>query len=162
MTFDEAFATLISPSHEGGYVNNPADPGGETKFGISKRSYPHLNIKSLTREDVKPIYLHDFWLAAKCPLLPAPLRFPLFDFAVNSSVSEAVKKLQRRLGVSEDGVIGPITLGEISHWDPETLAIVFTLDRLNFMTDLHTWPAFGKGWARRIRLNILQVLGVKP
>lgn len=162
MTFDEAFERLISPSHEGGYVNNPADPGGETKFGISKRSYPNLDIKNLTRDQVKPIYLKDFWLAANCPLVPAPLRFPLFDFAVNSGPSVAVKSLQTRIGETADGILGPKTLNEISHWDPIQLSIAFSLDRLLFMTNLPNWPAFGKGWSRRIRLNILDSLGVKP
>lgn len=161
MNFDTAFALLLSPTYEGGYSNDPKDPGGETKFGISKRSYPSLDIKNLTREQVKPIYRADFWGPAGCDIVPAPLKYPLFDFAVNSDPKQAVRILQRRLGTRADGIIGPNTLAEIMLWDAEKLAIVFSLDRLQFMTELSNWPHHGKGWARRIRANILQTLEVR-
>lgn len=61
MNFDTAFDLLLTPTYEGGYSNDLRDPGGETKYGISKRSYPHLDIKTLTRAQVKPIYRADFW-----------------------------------------------------------------------------------------------------
>lgn len=162
MNFDTAFSLLISPTYEGGYSNDPKDPGGETKYGISKRSYPHLDIKNLTREQVKPIYRADFWGPAGCDAVPPALKYPLFDFAVNSHPKQAVRVLQRRLGVFADGIIGPITLQEIALWPESTLALAFTLDRLQFMTDLPNWPDHGKGWARRIRSVCLQTLEVKP
>ena len=162
MNFDSAFALLVSPSYEGGYANDPRDPGGETKYGISKRSYPHLDIKSLTREQVKPLYRADFWGPAGCDVVPGPLKYALFDFAVNSGPKTAVRTLQKRLGVISDGIIGPKTLAEIMLWNPETLSIVLSLDRLQNFTELDAWGSFGKGWARRVRLNILQVLEVRP
>lgn len=82
MTFDDAFDRLIG--HEGGYVNDPADPGGETQWGISKRSYPHLNIRALTRADAKVIYREDFWYRIHAEMLADGVAFQLFDFAVNS------------------------------------------------------------------------------
>lgn len=161
MNFDQAFSQLISPTYEGGYSNDPKDPGGETKYGISKRSYPHLDIKSLTRDQVKPIYKADFWGPAGCDAVPQALKYPLFDFAVNSSPKQAVRVLQRRLGVTADGIIGPVTLQEIGLWREDTLALAFTLDRMNFMTDLPNWPDHGKGWARRIRSICLQIIEVR-
>lgn len=79
---------------EGGYVNHPNDPGGETKYGISKRAYPHLDIKNLTREDANALYYKDYWLAAGCDTLPAPLCLVAFDSAVNHGVDWS-KKYQR-------------------------------------------------------------------
>lgn len=141
-------------SHEGGYVNNPADPGGETKWGISKRSYPNVNIKALTREDAIEIYRKDFWNRVQGENLPTALAFQALDAAVNSGIGNAVRFLQRALGVADDGVVGPITLARLrshSEWDVTALYIA---ERLEFMTKLNTWQTFGKGWARRIAGNI--------
>ena len=158
MNFDQAFDLLLSPSHEGGYVNDPSDPGGETKFGISKRSYPHLDIPNLTREKVRPIYMFDFWGKAGCSAVHPLLKFPLFDFAVNSGVSQAVKTLQRLVDARPDGLFGPETLRKTSERDPFFLALEYQLERLQFMTDLANWRAHGRGWAKRIRTNMLITL----
>lgn len=76
--------------HEGGYVNDPADPGGETKWGISKRAYPNLDIANLTPDQASDIYARDYWLAAGCDPLPLPYCTVVFDSAVNHGVSRAV------------------------------------------------------------------------
>ena len=162
MNFDAAFDLLLSPTYEGGYSNDPLDPGGETKYGISKRSYPALDIKNLTRADVKPIYRRDFWGPAGCDAVPSALKYPLFDFAVNSGPKTAVRTLQKRLQVETDGIIGPITLMEISLWPENDLALTLCMDRLNFMTTLPTWSAHGKGWSRRIASLAYQILEVRP
>ena len=155
MNFSQAFDILLSPSHEGEYSPPRAgDPGGETKFGISKRSYPHLDIPNLTREQVKPIYLHDYWGPAGCDAVPKLLKFSLFDFAVNSGCKPAVKELQKLVGDFPDGIIGPRTLGGIEMWDPLELAVTYNLTRLDFMTSLANWVANSKGWTRRINSNI--------
>lgn len=156
MNFDTAFEKLIG--HEGGYVKNPADPGGETKFGISKRSYPMEDIPNLTLERAKFLYKRDFWGPAGCDALPDPLRFPVFDFAVNSGVKTAVKKLQELVEEFPDGIIGPMTLAAIHSYDLKKLAIELHLERLEFMTELPNWPAFGKGWTKRQIKNIREVL----
>lgn len=160
MTFDEAFDQIISPSFEGGYSSHSLDPGGETKFGISKRSYPHLDIKSLTREQVKPIYKVDFWGRAGCDAVPDVLKYPLFDFAVNSGPATAAKTLQRRIGVVDDGMIGPITLMEIRLWPEKDLALALCLDRLKLLSGLPQWPAFGRGWTNRVRRVMAQILEI--
>lgn len=98
---------------EGGYVNNPKDPGGETKFGISKRAYPHLDIKNLTREQADEIYFNDFWLKMKCDHMPIGMDGFIMDFAVNSGVNRVTKYLQRSLGVLDDGKMGPVTVAAL-------------------------------------------------
>ncbi len=156
MTFDQVFDKLIN--HEGGYVFNPHDPGGETKFGISKRSYPHLDIHSLTLADAKTIYRRDFWDRAQCDKLHPDLAFDLFDGAVNSGIGQAIRWLQRAVGVADDGVVGPLTLASINREnDTSAIRARYSGHRLDFMTRLSTWDVFGKGWARRIASNLQSV-----
>ena len=150
--FDAAFEALIG--HEGGYVNDPRDPGGETKFGISKRAYPNVDIKSLTLDAAKAIYRKDYWGPAQAEALPACVAFDVFDMAVNSGVKTAIRTLQRALDVSHDGVLGPISLAAAQQADPYRLKAAFNGERLELMTDLSNWPSHGKGWVRRIAANL--------
>ena len=145
MNFDEAFDRLIG--FEGGYVLNPADPGGETKWGISKRSYPSLDIASLTRDQAKAIYLRDFWT----PLADAhpAIKFQVFDFAVNSGIGTATRKLQAALGVADDGVFGPLSRRALAAADVNDVLMKFLAQRLRFWASLSTWPTFGRGWVLR-------------
>ena len=152
----DRFRTFIERllSHEGGYVNHPSDPGGETQWGISKRTYPALNIRDLTREQAIEIYRRDFWDKSEADLLPAPVGFQLLDGAVNSGIAQASRWLQRAVGVADDGDIGPVTLAAIRKADPADLVMQFNAERLDFMTRLSTWSTFGRGWARRIAANL--------
>ena len=93
--------------HEGGYVNDPHDPGGETNMGISKRSYPKENIRGMTRARAAQIYRKDFWDKLKCDDLPAGLDLVAFDAGVNSGPARGAKWLQQAVGVTADGKIGP-------------------------------------------------------
>lgn len=140
--------------HEGEYTSGIGDPGGETKWGISKRSYPHLDIKNLTREHAKQIYLHDFWERAKSDDYDAAIAFQVFDAAVNSGLGNAIRFLQRAVGVADDGIVGPVTLGAIASRPVVDVLALFNAERLEFMTKLSVWPSFGKGWARRIAQNL--------
>jgi lysozyme family protein len=153
MTFEEAFEKLIG--HEGGYVFHPKDPGGETKYGISKRSYPNEDIKNLTLDRAQELAFRDYWLAASCPSVPAALRFDLFDMAYNSGPSRAIKTLQEAVGAEADGILGQETLYALNEHGEEAARRRFNAHRLLFMTDLHNWPAFGKGWTRRVAQNLL-------
>jgi lysozyme family protein len=123
--FLKAFDYLMY--HEGGYVNDKQDAGGETKFGISKHSYPNLDIKSLTRDQARQIYFVDFWMKAKCVQInDENIAIKFFDLCVNMGISQAVKLIQRALratgqNVVEDGLIGPITLTAINKADPTDL-----------------------------------------
>jgi len=147
--FNTAFDRIIG--HEGGYVNNPSDPGGETKWGISKRSYPNLLIHDLTEEDARNIYKRDFW-----DVVPTTdeLRFQLFDFAVNSGIHIAIRYLQRALGVADDGYFGPISQLALTKYSEHELIMKLNAERLEFMTKLNGWNEFGRGWARRIAQNL--------
>ncbi len=100
--------------HEGGYVNDPTDRGGETKYGIAKRSYPKLDIKNLTLSQASEIYYRDYWVKASCNHLPDHLQLIHFDSAVNHGVSRANKLLQKAIGdITVDGVIGRQTLSKV-------------------------------------------------
>ena len=123
--FLKAFEYLMY--HEGGYVNDKQDAGGETRYGISKRSYPQLDIKSLTRDQARQIYFVDFWMKAKCEQIDDEnIATKFFDLAVHTGIPQAVKLIQRALRaageqVAEDGIIGPITLSAINKADPTDL-----------------------------------------
>ena len=123
-------------SHEGGYVNDPNDPGGETKWGISKRSYPQLNIKGLTRQDAIAIYQRDFWQRVQGDRLPVPFVFQALDAAVNHGIGNAVRWMQRAAGVADDGVIGPVTLAAVARQEPADLVLLFNAERLEFYAKL--------------------------
>ena len=145
-TFDQAFEIIIG--HEGGYVNDPRDPGGETKYGISKRAYPKEDIKNLTLDRAKLLYKRDYWDAVEAESIPGAARLMLFDCAVNTGVGMAKKLLQRAVGTKDDGIIGPKTRAAISN-TPD-LAMKFAGYWLQYYTDLPGWPTYGKGWTRRV------------
>jgi len=153
MNFEDSFSKLIG--HEGGYTEGKGDPGGETKYGISKRAYPSEDIKALTLETAKAIYLRDYWGPAGCDAVPDGVRFDLFDTAVNSGTKTAAKLLQRAVGEAEDGVIGPRTLQALGTMPPDRLRARFNGARLQLMAGLPTWPAFGRGWVLRVADNLL-------
>lgn len=164
MNFDQAFARLVDPSHEGGYVNNPADPGGETKYGISRRSYPEEDIKNLTLERAKLLYRRDFWNPAGCDALPDEVKFEVFDLAVNTSArgdpKQAIKLLQRAACMPEyevDGVLGPHTLLMIGSIEPHKLLRRLQGLRIRFYTGMkRDWFAeFGRGVMNRVAENML-------
>ena len=148
MTYDEAFKLVIG--HEGGYVNHPRDPGGETKYGITKRDYPDEDIKNLTLDRAKEIYKRNYWDKVNADNLPKQLRYAIFDAAVNSGVGQASKWLQRAVGARDDGIIGPQTLAAVRAADPYKIAAIFIGQRLKFMAGLPTFDHFGKGWTRRV------------
>lgn len=152
MNFEACFEKLIG--HEGGFVDHPSDPGGATKYGISQRSYPGEDIRGMTLDRAKAIYRRDYWGPAGCDAVPDAVRFDLFDMAVNAGVRAAIKCLQRAAGETDDGIIGPRTIQAVSSANPDKLRARFNGYRLAHLTTLPTWPAFGKGWARRIADNL--------
>lgn len=152
MNIDQALVHLLG--NEGGYVNNPSDPGGATNFGITQRvarANGYLgDMRSFTISQAIEIYRRSYWEPIKADQLPDSLRFHVFDAAVNSGPTQAIKWLQRAAGVTEDGVIGQRTLGAAPRVTPAKYSGI----RLRFMTDLGSWATFGKGWARRIADNL--------
>lgn len=138
-------------AHEGGYVNHPSDPGGETNMGISKRSYPNENIRGMTRARAAEIYRRDFWNRVRGDDLPPGLDLVAFDPAVNSGVSRGSKWLQGALGVAQDGKIGPATIAKaLSPIDGVAVIQRACAARMGFLRGLRTWGSFGKGWTRRV------------
>jgi lysozyme family protein len=153
--FDQAFVELLG--HEGGYSNNPSDPGGETNWGITvavARENGYIGVmKDMDQSVAKVIYSKKYWLPA-FDQLPYPVAFQIFDAAVNSGVGQAVRWLQRSVGTADDGKLGPITTAAAMKIDPLKLVLLFNSERLLFMTNLSTWGSFGKGWARRVATNL--------
>lgn len=147
MSFDRALEIVLE--HEGGYVNHPDDPGGETKYGISKRAYPYEDIKGLTLEKASLIYKRDYWDRCRCGELPWPLSLCVFDSAVNQGVVRATMLLQRAVNAKQDGVIGPVTLSKARQAGPDVSAL-FMAERAIHYASLPTFNTFGRGWMRRL------------
>lgn len=145
--FDQAFGVIVGV--EGGYSNDPRDPGGETKFGISKRAYPNLDIANLTLDDAKAIYLRDYWQRMHCDLIPWPLSLCVFDCAVNQGPVMATRLLQRALSVAEDGILGPVTLQRAGQATAYHASRMQAERVFSYMT-LSTWPTYGRGWIQRL------------
>lgn len=156
MDFDQAFDRLIG--NEGGYSYSPSDPGGETMWGVTQKvaianGYTG-RMRDLPRDTAKAIYKAKYWAAIQADALPDALRFEVFDAAVNSGVSQAVKWLQRIAGVVDDGALGPMTLAAAAKLNGYAAAAAYNGVRLDFMTSLPTWAAYSRGWARRIASNL--------
>jgi lysozyme family protein len=145
--------------HEGGYVNHPSDPGGMTNLGVTKRVWEEWvghpvdekEMRSLTVEQVSPLYKRKYWDAIHGDQLPTGLDYCLFDTAINSGVGRASKFIQEMVGVAADGAIGNKTLLAIGQFkDVKMLIDEYCDKRLDFLQKLKTWPVFGKGWGRRV------------
>lgn len=127
--FDRAFAFVVG--EEGGYTSNPLDPGGETKFGISKRAYPDLDIKSLTEDDAKAIYLRDYWTPLGCENSAYGTAVCVFDCGVNMGIGRA-KTFLLKVAPGPDFIVN------------------YQAERGLFYGSLSTFPSFGRGWMRRL------------
>ena len=151
MTFDDAIKRVLM--HEGGYSDHAADPGGKTMFGITEAVAREVgyrgNMNELPLDLAKRIYKDRYWDAIRADELPASIRYVMLDAAVNSGPRQTVLWLQRALGVTADGLLGPVTIAH-AFANERNLASKLLSQRLRFMTNLSTWPSFGRGWARRI------------
>ena len=149
--------------HEGGYVNHPKDPGGETNKGITKRVYENWCIeqdlfqkemKDLQISDVAPIYKNNYWDRVKADALPHGVDLCVFDFSVNAGTGRSAKFLQRLVGTTVDGGIGPATLRAVNAY-VQIEGIEATIDdfqnrRQEYYESLSTFETFGRGWTRRV------------
>jgi lysozyme family protein len=157
MQFKDALTHVLSV--EGGYVNNPKDPGGMTNLGVTKRaleayrgrSVSEKEMRALTRVDVEDFYEKGYWLSSKCDQLPSGVDLVVFDTAVNSGPDRAARILQEALGVYVDGVIGPKTLMALKRCNPLLLLLDYLWYREDFLRGLSTWKTFGRGWTKRLR-----------
>jgi lysozyme family protein len=138
---------LVIERIEGGYVNDPQDPGGETNYGISKRAYPNVDIANLTEGQAIQIYYDDYWVKSGCGALPNGLDLWVFDGSINHGVPEAVKLLQQVCGENQDGKIGPITIGAAFKMaEPE----LYLMARLKHYQSLPGWAKYQGGWTKRL------------
>lgn len=165
----ENFAPSLAKvlKHEGGYVNNPKDPGGATNKGVtqsvydawrSDRGLPRRPVAQLGNDELPLIYRGRFWDPVRGNELPIGVDYVVFDGSVNSGPSQSAKWLQRALGVTADGKVGPVTVTAArTSADLATLVDDMLDQRLAFMkkikhreTGALLWTTFGKGWQRRI------------
>lgn len=154
--WEQCFALVLK--HEGGFVNNPKDPGGMTNLGVTKkvweafvgREVDEAEMRSLTPEMVKPLYKKNYWDVIRGDDLPDGVDYATYDLAVNSGTRRAIKMLQKSAGVPDDGSIGPQTLEAVNDKNPRELAQDICENRLAFLQGLPTWDVFGKGWGRRV------------
>ena len=141
---------------EGGWVNHPSDPGGETNLGVTKRvweeyvGHPVESLKKLTKDDVAPMYEQKYWRPCYGEVLPRGLDFVVFSMGVNAGPGRSVKLLQQSIGCVSDGIIGPRTRELISASNTATLIAKFSETRREYYRSLKTFPIFGKGWLARV------------
>ena len=164
ITFDTAFDRLID--HEGGYSDDPRDPGnwtggkvgrGElkgTKFGLAANTYGHLDIKNLTLDDARRVYREDFWDILGDRTHSA-IKFQLFDAAVNHGHGNAIRILQRAVGTADDGAWGPASQACLDAMDLNDVLLRFVAYRLKFWASLGIFDTYGRGWTRRGAENLL-------
>ena len=136
--------------HEGGYVNHPSDPGGETNLGVTRAVYEQYagrqvmdgEMEGLTHDDVYPIYRENYWNRVRGDDLPSGVDWSVFDWGVNSGTSRAAKALQRIAGVEQDGGIGPMTLQAVLEVEPAEIVEQMHHMRDGFYRSLSTFDTF--------------------
>lgn len=154
MPYPELFerCMVVIFKHEGGYVNNPNDYGGETKFGIAKRFFPDIDIKHLTKEEAKRIYFDYYWSRMRLDGIHSPEAvLELFDMGVNAGKSNAIRIAQRVCGAIPDGVIGPDTTHRINIMP--TFVRYYKQARVEYYLKVSTRrnnKVFLKGWLNRV------------
>lgn len=155
---------------EGGYVNDPHDPGGPTNMGITLRTYrkhygmrkTRYNLKRITFQEVAYIYRISYWNTCKCDILPYGVDLITFDSSVHSGPFKAIKWLQAAVGVKQDGIIGPITMEAIIKTPAARIVRKMLPNRLRFLEKLRGWWRYGIGWRRRInRLESQSLMMIK-
>lgn len=159
-------AVNLTLVNEDGYVNDPRDPGGETNFGISKRSYPNVDIKGLTRDGAIAIYLKDFWNTLYASITDQFVTNALFDLGVLFGTHSAVRVIQNVLMVAVDGVFGPVTLATVNAQNVAILLMNFRNAMIAYATAIVVRnpgdSVFLTGWTNRIRTMTAVVPAVIP
>lgn len=162
--FEECLELVLKS--EGGWVNHPSDPGGETNLGVTKRvweeyvGHPVESLKKLTKEDVAPLYEQKYWRPCYGEVLPRGLDFVVFSMGINAGPGRSIKLLQSSLGCVPDGVIGPRTRELISDSNCAALVAKFSEARRHYYESLKTFPVFGKGWLARVDREELEALSM--
>lgn len=156
LTFKDVFNRVIG--YEGGYVNDPHDTGGETNWGITKRTAQENgytgSMKAMTREQAYRIYEKAFWQRYNCDKLSPAVAFQFFDAAVNHGVGNASRMLQRAVDVADDGIVGKVTLSAVEKMPISDFILKFNAQRIKFYTKLKSFPRYGAGWMNRVAGNL--------
>jgi lysozyme family protein len=155
--FERAVALVLE--HEGLLSDDAHDDGGLTKYGISQRGYPQLDIRALTRDQAIAIYRRDYWDACRCGEMPWWAALIAFDCAVNQGGDAARRLLQTSVGAKADGVIGAATLAAIRRAEPRPALAQFLSHRALRYARHADWDRFGRGWM--VRLFSLQPLALE-
>jgi lysozyme family protein len=156
MAYPELFNRCVAVilKNEGGYVNNPSDPGGETCMGITKRNYPDLNIKALTKEKAISIYYADYWVPMNLSILnDDDLILHTYDMGINAGIRTAIRLLQRLVGVNDDGYIGLRTVRAVAEFEGDIVAEYIKRRKLYYVTLVQKKESlrpFIKGWLNRV------------
>jgi lysozyme family protein len=154
--FESSLEKLLKS--EGGFVNNPKDPGGITNLGVTKKTWEayvghpvsEADMRALTKKEVAPLYKHKYWDACNCNGLPTGVDYAVFDFAVNAGPGRSAKLLQEALGLTPDGLIGPTTLNHAATMNANELITRFSEEKRKYYESLPTFSTFGKGWLNRV------------
>lgn len=157
----ENFAASLADvlDHEGGWSNDPQDPGGATMKGITQREYdswrsrqglPFQSVRLIGPDDLAAIYRSDYWNACSCDQLPGGVDYATFDFCVNSGAHRAAQCLQQAAAVDADGRIGPATIAACQAADTSTLISALCSERHAYLERLKTFGHFGHGWTARV------------
>ena len=162
--FNKCLSMLLH--HEGGFVNHPKDPGGMTNLGVTKAVYDKWigresteeEMRGLTSIDVAPIYKKNYWDRVRGDDLPSGVDWCAFDWAVNSGSGRPAKAIQRAVGATADGAIGPRTLQAIMNKEPKAIVENVYTQRQSFYESLKTFETFGRGWTRRNKETLEQAL----
>lgn len=158
MNFDQCFQLLMGD--EGGFVDNPADPGGATCWGVTERvarAHGYTGpMQDLPQATAKAIAKVVYWDPHQCDQFDGRVGFLVFDAAYNGG--QPAQWLQRAVGVTQDGVVGPVTIAAVKALDPLLICLRFSAYHQQYYTSLdRLWPELGKGWSNRIANNNLAV-----
>ena len=153
-----AACVAVTLAYEGGFSDNPADPGGATNFGITKRALEGFlgfpvtveNMQALRQPAAIAVYREDYWSLLRCAELPAGVDLMVFDFGVNAGPARAARALQGWVGAVTDGEIGPRTLAAVAAVDPVRLIDGLATVRMDLLRAAPTWSTFGNGWSNRV------------
>jgi lysozyme family protein len=144
-----SYCVAIVLEDEGGYVDDPNDPGGATNFGISQTAYPSLDIANLTEDQASQIYYDDYWVPFSCGNIPIHLDLWFMTACVMSGGETATKILQQLVGVTADGIYGPHTAQAVQNFPAASYHEYLTLYTQHLMS-LSDWSSFSKGWLNRL------------
>jgi len=166
--FEKCLTNVLK--HEGGFVNHPADPGGMTNLGVTKKVYEEWvgyevdkqDMMKLQKTDVSPIYKKNYWDRVKCDDLPIGVNYVIFDMSVNHGTGRASKFLQKVVGAEVDGAIGSKTLSKVEKMNNMDIIEALCLEREDFYRNLNHFDTFGNGWLNRnneVKDKALQMIG---